>query len=324
MAYMNPMGFGIPPISNIGLTSGIGSPGPIQSWFTQFLGLSSLFGLGSTILSAAGGGEAATNPVASTTARLFVLGVLIEMGRRFMQWLMQRLNFRAFTDPSASSIIRTDTGHPEFCITAQFDHGDPAYEWILLFLTQEKIWKRTRDFKVTAHNSRRKWGIKPGADAGIDVEENADYVPTYEMPQIFRWRGHWVEVRRDKGFVSAGPGMPPGGGGSIYLRYDLKIASKSLFTDSGVLSTRVLTYILGHSIYSLNMAVLSALVEDARQRYIEVSRPHVTIHMADSVGGSSASLRMMAALSNRRHRTVRIPPLSSLLLTCFLLCFLLV
>jgi mitochondrial chaperone BCS1 len=226
MAYMNPMGFGIPLMSNIGFTSGVGSPGPIQSWFTQFLGLSSLFGLGSTLLSTAGGGVGAANPVASTTARLFVLGVLIEVGRRFMQWLMQRLNFRAFTNPLTCSILNTgadSTIHPELCITAQFDYGDPAYEWILLFLTQEKIWKRTRDFKITAHNSRRKWGIKPSADTGIDVEENADYVPTYEMPQIFRWRGHWVEVRRDKGSVGSGPGMPIGGAWGIHLRFVLKL-----------------------------------------------------------------------------------------------------
>lgn len=37
------------------------------------------------------------------------------------------------------------------------------------------------------------------------------------------------------------------------------------------------------SIYSLDMSVLSRLVEEARLRYIEVSRAHVTIHMADVV-----------------------------------------
>jgi hypothetical protein len=66
------------------------------------------------------------------------------------------------------------------------------------------------------------------------------------------------------------------------------------------------------------MAVLSALVEDARQRYIEVSKPHVTIYIADSVGGSSAS-RMMAALSSRHPRTVQVLRLSSHLLNFFLL-----
>jgi hypothetical protein len=133
------------------------------------------------------------------------------------------VEFPCVTNPSILNDDTNDTStRPEICITAEFENGDPAYEWMLLFLTQEKIWKRTRDFKVTAHNSRRKWGINPGADAGIDIEENADYVPTYEMPQIFRWRGNWVEVRRDKGFVNAGPGMPNGGGGNIYLRYELR------------------------------------------------------------------------------------------------------
>jgi mitochondrial chaperone BCS1 len=31
------------------------------------------------------------------------------------------------------------------------------------------------------------------------------------------------------------------------------------------------------------MAVLSALVEEARKRYIEEGRPHVTVYIADSV-----------------------------------------
>lgn len=35
--------------------------------------------------------------------------------------------------------------------------------------------------------------------------------------------------------------------------------------------------------YTLRMSALSALVEEARTRYVEVSRPNVTIHMADTV-----------------------------------------
>jgi len=37
------------------------------------------------------------------------------------------------------------------------------------------------------------------------------------------------------------------------------------------------------------MSVLSALVEDARLRYIEVSRPDVIIHMADAVSAKFIS-----------------------------------
>jgi chaperone BCS1 len=38
-----------------------------------------------------------------------------------------------------------------------------------------------------------------------------------------------------------------------------------------------------YSIYTLDMKQLSALVEDARSRYVEVNKPNVVIHLADSV-----------------------------------------
>jgi chaperone BCS1 len=30
------------------------------------------------------------------------------------------------------------------------------------------------------------------------VDDIADYVPTYEMPQLFRWNGYWLEIKRSK------------------------------------------------------------------------------------------------------------------------------
>jgi chaperone BCS1 len=102
----------------------------------------------------------------------------------------------------------------EYSISAQFDDGDLAYEWIVLFLvccpfycflslicesfqTQENVWRKSRNFHVTAKSSKRKYGI----DSGLDprVEGNADYVPTYGPPHIFRWKGYWVEIKKETG-----------------------------------------------------------------------------------------------------------------------------
>lgn len=41
--------------------------------------------------------------------------------------------------------------------------------------------------------------------------------------------------------------------------------------------------IMALRLYSLNMVVLSDFVEDARQSYLEVSKPDVIIHTADMV-----------------------------------------
>ncbi|KAK7464358.1 hypothetical protein VKT23_006525 [Stygiomarasmius scandens] len=86
------------------------------------------------------------------------------------------------------------------------------------------------------------------------MKGNAEYVPTYESPQLFRWNGYWLEIRRSK---AQSAGLPPqfgaGSAGKIYV-----------------------------TLYTLDFSVLSQLVEEARQRYVEVSRPDVIIHMADT------------------------------------------
>ena len=68
--------------------------------------------------------------------RLFLLGTIIETGRRFCQWLIERFRFRQYKLLySHDKKPRLLTGSSvEYSITAQFNEGDPAYEWIILFL----------------------------------------------------------------------------------------------------------------------------------------------------------------------------------------------
>ncbi|RDB27534.1 putative mitochondrial chaperone BCS1-A [Hypsizygus marmoreus] len=167
------------------------------------------------------------------SAKLLVLGTLIETGRRLCKWLMERFQL-------------------QYCITAQFDEGDPAYEWIVLFLTQENVWRRSRDFRVNAKNSQRKWGVQ----AENEIDANADYVPTYEMPQLFRWKGYWVEIKRNKD-------------------------SRQTFNFSSPSGPKTFATMI-ISIYTLDMNVLSSLIAEARARYQETSRPNVTVHIADT------------------------------------------
>ncbi|KAF5378485.1 hypothetical protein D9615_007136 [Tricholomella constricta] len=136
---------------------------------------------------------------------------------------------------------------PEYCVTAQFTEGDPSYEWVVLFLTEENVWRQSRDFRVNEKNSQRKWGLK----LAPEVDGNADYVPTYKMPQIFRWKGYWIEIKRNE--------------------------TGRRLSDQGGFSPSTM-YI---SIYTLDMKVLYSFVEETRKRYKEVSRPHVTVYMAD-------------------------------------------
>ncbi|KAJ7175038.1 P-loop containing nucleoside triphosphate hydrolase protein [Mycena crocata] len=218
-------------------------------WFTSFMALSSVFaGLGMI-----------SQAYLGSSVKLLILGSVIEMGRRLCQWLIVRLRF-------------------QYSLTAQFDEGDPAYEWILLFLTQENVWARSREFRVNATNSRRKWSVKTWIDPR--VKGNAEYVPTYQLPQLFRWRGRWLEIKRSNDGNSA--------------RY----------TTAGTYQAVQSIYV---TIYTLDMNQLSDLVEDARKRYMEVNRPNVIIHLADS-----PHYGLGITWNNVKHKVRR--PLSSIIL----------
>ncbi|KAF7325509.1 hypothetical protein MKEN_00399900 [Mycena kentingensis (nom. inval.)] len=205
----------------------------LPPWMTSFMGLSSLFAAISMLANVVLGSGANVN-LSSSVKQLLIIGPLIELGRRLFQWLSTRLRF-------------------QYSITAQFDEGDPAYEWILLFLTQENVWRRSCDFIVTAKNSRRKWDVKTWSDP--KVKGNAEYVPTYGEPQLFRWRGSFVEIKRSRE------------------------SKEARFTSMG--TYRQLSSILV-TMYTRDISRIADLVEDARARYVEVNMPNVVIHLADS------------------------------------------
>ncbi|KAJ7770303.1 P-loop containing nucleoside triphosphate hydrolase protein [Mycena maculata] len=179
-----------------------------------------------------------SNSYVGSSVKLLLLGSIVETGRRLFRWLIDRFGI-------------------QYSTTVRFTQGDPAYEWIVLFLTQENVWRRSREFVCSARNSQRKWAVRAASDATIKA--NAEYVPTYKKPQLFRWRGYWVEIKRAGAVAGSAPGPAyyPGPysdeAGSIYI-----------------------------TIYTLDMNVLSDLVEDARLRYLEVNRPNVVIHLADA------------------------------------------
>jgi len=166
------------------------------------------------------------------SAKLLILGSIIETGRRLCQWLIERFRYQYF-------------------LSARFDEGDPSYEWLVLFLTEENVWEKSREFIVTARSSKRKWAVTSGP--GAMVAGNADYVPSFGAPQLFRWNGYWIEVTRLKDSQLA-----------PYGNYK-SFASLQLI------------------IYTREMTVLSALVEEARVRYDETSKQNVTIYSVDSV-----------------------------------------
>ncbi|KAJ7166454.1 P-loop containing nucleoside triphosphate hydrolase protein [Mycena crocata] len=158
-------------------------------------------------------------------------GAVVDAIRRSFVWLYQRVKLK-------------------------FILGDPAYEWIVLFLTENDVWQNARDFRVTSKSSKLVYGVSVSADP--DITGSADYVPTYESPQLFCWRGYWVEVQRFRAQVQ-GTGGQPQQAAAIYL-----------------------------TVFTRNLSVISELVEEAHRGYQQKIKPYVTIFLADSpsYGGS--------------------------------------
>jgi chaperone BCS1 len=50
---------------------------------------------------------------------------------------------------------------------------------------------------------------------------HVEYVPTYEAPQLFRWKGYWVEIKRNGGSPMYNPVMGHQTSSVIFLTYVL-------------------------------------------------------------------------------------------------------
>ncbi|KAF5329659.1 hypothetical protein D9619_009197 [Psilocybe cf. subviscida] len=285
------------------------------SWFsntdlmTKLMGfsfLSSFLGMGAGDGMAGGAGNAAF----VNSIRLLVLGALLEGGRRLFRYVSQRFKLfrelrhgddleravatfaqeRCWKDDergcwtrSVAIVLKREAQHfflrAEYSIDALFTEGDPAYEWLILLLTEEKVWSRSREFRVTASSSARKWNVNVNdTDATVGRAGHVDYVPTYQEAQLFKWRGYWVEIRRNKGQLTYNPAMGQQVVSSMYL-----------------------------TIYTRDMSVLSALVDDARERYLKSNKPHVIVFSADQPNYGPGSTWSTAKRKQRR-------PLSSIIL----------
>ncbi|KAG8988000.1 hypothetical protein FRB90_003022 [Tulasnella sp. 427] len=175
------------------------------------------------------------NPYVLSSVNWFFFGTILETGRRLWQWFVDK-----FT--------------AGFVLTAVFDTGDPAYDWLAAYLSKEGIWSSTREFKVTARSSTRTWGINSGGAAEDGEDAHAEYTPFVDQSQIFRFNGTWCQVKRSKALGNMDEGHDDG-------------------------SQLVLT------LYTRNRAVLDSLVETAYAQYKHKSDSNLTIHNTCSCGG---------------------------------------
>ncbi|KAF9450990.1 P-loop containing nucleoside triphosphate hydrolase protein [Macrolepiota fuliginosa MF-IS2] len=177
----------------------------------------------------------------SGTLSMFIMGWLLEMGKDAYNWFSERWKF-------------------QYSLTAEFQEGDPAYDWILAFLTKERVWRRSWNFKISAKTLQLMDGIESSEVFKGHNSENAEYVPTYRQPQLFRWNGWWIEITRtSQGTPSMGRRNP---------QPNVSATSSTIFL----------------TVYTRDISAISALVEHARKIYMEMSQPHVIIHSCNQPG----------------------------------------
>lgn len=80
------------------------------------------------------------NSYLQESAKLLILGSIIETGRRACQWLIERFKFRELLLLLSLDKVKTAPKYnvrtAEYFLSARFDEGDPAYEWLVLFLVR--------------------------------------------------------------------------------------------------------------------------------------------------------------------------------------------
>ncbi|KAJ7277145.1 hypothetical protein C8J57DRAFT_183097, partial [Mycena rebaudengoi] len=117
----------------------------------------------------------ATHPQVAELLRFIFLGTIVETGRKLAQNIVE---------------ITTDF----FVVKAEFTMGDFAYDWVVAYLENHRVWNESRSFKVVARNPMS----RPFQNSTLgknDGHPHPIYEPaTAQRPSLFRWRGYWMSI----------------------------------------------------------------------------------------------------------------------------------
>ncbi|KAK7038512.1 p-loop containing nucleoside triphosphate hydrolase protein [Favolaschia claudopus] len=166
-----------------------------------------------------------TQPQVAELFRFVFLGTIVETGRQVAQWILD---------------FARD----------QFSAGDFAYDWVVNYLENHRVWNESRSFKVVARNAATR--PYPKSNLGkIDGHPDPLYEPaSVQSPSLFRWRGVWMSVSKSNAgwshYDTAGYGV--GVGGSLVISVwsrdrhildEFVSAAREFYVNSQVLPRRL-------------------------------------------------------------------------------------
>ncbi|KAG7443195.1 uncharacterized protein BT62DRAFT_1078578 [Guyanagaster necrorhizus] len=205
--------------------------------------------------------------------KLVVLGGTVETARRvtFRQLLtsgvcpprvqarrIQR-SYGTVVYPIPLSLEDAVGAAPAFFLTAHFSEEDYPYDWLMLWLSRQPEWQRSREFETTTRSSS---GFARTADNSFGDEEDEDdeedepgrvktrvvFQPTFDTTHTIFYRGHWLRIRR--GRKNDGSGCE----------------------------------VLSISVVARNNSILKQLVLQAKREYEAEAVHRIQIYFADSHG----------------------------------------
>ncbi|EIN05066.1 P-loop containing nucleoside triphosphate hydrolase protein [Punctularia strigosozonata HHB-11173 SS5] len=158
-------------------------------------------------------------------------------------------------------------------VTARFEPQDPAHEWVTSFLAEQSLWRATRDFDVFSKFSK-KIGKTPANLEGL----NAAYIPRWTAPHLLKWRGRLIQVQH------------------------ITSETRNQWWGEQQQSPTLCVTSVFILLFTRDMAVLCALVEEARNRYLASRSAKITVHThraADNFGIPRSTWNAVATLPKR-------------------------
>ncbi|KAF8721817.1 hypothetical protein AX14_010168 [Amanita brunnescens Koide BX004] len=137
------------------------------------------------------------NPFASgtnaiqDTLKLVVLGGTVETARR-------------------ASVSAWNGFVDSFFLTAHFSQGDFPYDWIMLWLSKQPAWAKSREFEITTRSITRGGSTSKSTGDLEDDEEDDDlvssskkkrrvtFMPSMDTTHTVYYHGHWLRITRSK------------------------------------------------------------------------------------------------------------------------------
>ncbi|PBK85658.1 P-loop containing nucleoside triphosphate hydrolase protein [Armillaria gallica] len=193
--------------------------------------------------------------------KLVVLGGTVETARRVSSSAcMPSTRYWPVTSsvPVARCIIYL-SDLTSFFLTAHFSEEDYPYDWLMLWLSRQPEWQRSREFETTTRSSS---GFARTADNSFGDDEDDDeeddepgkvktrvvFQPTFDTTHTIFYRGHWLRIKR--GRKNDGSGCE----------------------------------VLSISVVARNNSILKQLVLQAKREYEAEAVHRIQIYFADSHG----------------------------------------